>query len=111
MKKMDKPSVSVIILSVLLVLSISFSALQYFQRYASKDVIDREKLLVAVMWEINNGENKISKDEIRDITVLKSKAGVYPYYYDVAINLKNGEQILYSWKDKNQTDVEIINIR
>lgn len=111
MKKKDKPSVSVIVLSILLILFIGLSALQYFQKYSISDVKDREKLLVAVMWEISNGENKIFKDEIKDITVLKSKAGVYPFNYDVAINLKNGEQILYAWKDKNQTDVEILNIK
>lgn len=110
MKNKDKPSITVIVLSVLLVLCIVFSAFQYFQRYSAQEVKDREKLLVAVMWEMNNTENKISRDEIKNITVLKSKAGVYPFHYDVVINLKNGKQILYAWKDRNQTEVEKISI-
>lgn len=96
-------------LSVLLVISLAFSGLQYFKSFSAKEVEDREELLKAVLWKINE-ESTISKEDIDEIKVLKAKAGIYPLNYDVAINMKSGEQILYSWTDENKTDVRRSNV-
>ncbi|WP_217587496.1 hypothetical protein [Lentibacillus saliphilus] len=92
-------------LTALLIVSLAFSGIQYFNRLSKQEVEDREELLEAVMWKITE-EDTIPKEDIEEIIVLKAKAGVYPLNFDVAINMKNGEQILYSWTDKNKTDVK-----
>lgn len=108
MKKEKKYKITIMILSFLLILTLGFSILQFFQKYSKEDVKTREELLTAVMWKISNSEENIPKKDIESITVLKAKAGVYPLNYDVAINLKNGDQILYSWKDETKNDVQIM---
>ncbi|WJE14011.1 hypothetical protein QRD89_00015 (plasmid) [Halobacillus sp. ACCC02827] len=109
MKKERNYKTTIMILSVLLIFMSGFSGFQFFQKYSKEEIENREELLTAVMWEITSGEDNISREDIEDITVLKAKAGVYPLNYDVAINMKNGDQILYSWKDENKSDVQRTN--
>lgn len=87
-------------LSLLLVVSTFWGIFESFNKVSEEELQEREDLLIATMFELD-----IPQDEIDEIKVLKAKAGEPPMNYDVAINLKNGEQILYSWKDKSKNEV------
>lgn len=108
-KKEKKYKVIIVVLSILLIAALGFSTLQSFRSYGPDEVNEREELLEAVMWELNSEHNILEKSEIEDITVLKSKSGIYPLNYEVALNLENGEQLLYSWKDQEKSEVWISN--
>lgn len=105
MKKERKYKFTIAILSVLLILAVGFSAIQYFEDYSMGDRADREELLEAVMWEISQQDSGVDRNEIKGIQVLKAKSGGYPLNYDVAVNLSGGQQLLYSWTDESKTEV------
>lgn len=109
MRKDKKYKIIIVILSILLITSLGFSTLQTFGSYGPDEVNEREELLEAVMWELNSEHKSLEKSEIENITVLKSKSGIYPLNYEVALNLKSGEQLLYSWKDQEKSGVWISN--
>lgn len=101
----NKNKLFVIILGVLLIASLLSSIGIYFSKVSIEEVNDREELLVATMTDLYNGDHDIDVEDIVEIKVLKSKAGVPPMNYNVALNMKNGEQILYSWHDESKTKV------
>lgn len=100
----EKYKLALIILSSLLVMSLFFSVYLLTTRYSANELQEREEILVATLWKLEE-ENSIPKDKIENIRALKAKAGFYPKYYKVAINLKDGKQILYTWTDENKTEV------
>lgn len=105
MKKERKYKFTIGTLSVLLIMAVGFSAFQYFEDYSMGERAEREELLEAVIWEISQDGSGIDRNEIKGIQVLKAKSGVYPLNYDVAVNLSDGQQILYSWKDESKAEV------
>lgn len=94
-----------IILSVLTVVLLAFSIYKIWEDQKMGNVQEREELLSTVMWEVATN-SEILKEDIDNIKVLKSHAGVYPFNYDVAINLKDGTQLLYGWADKEKSNVK-----
>lgn len=105
---MKKEKITIIVLSILLIAVAVFSIFQLSQKHTTEDVKTREELLTAVMWEITDGKTTIKKENIKEIVVLKAKSGVFPLNYDVAINMKNGDQILYSWKDESKKELLVL---
>ncbi|QHT46220.1 hypothetical protein M662_06840 [Bacillus sp. SB49] len=109
MLKGKKSKWTIFILAAALVCLSIFSMYQMLQNYSQQELHDREELLAAVMWEITNEDSGLAKEAIDEITVIKAKAGIPPFNYDVAVNKKNGEQVLYSWKDEEKSAVQRIN--
>lgn len=87
-------------LTLLLVVSIIGGIFESINKISEEELREREELLIATMLELD-----IPQDDIDEIKVLKAKAGEPPMNLDVAINLKNGEQTLYSWKDKSKKEI------
>jgi flagellar basal body-associated protein FliL len=95
-----KSNLIIIVLSALLLLVSGYSIYLNLHTISKSEVKEREEILVAALPEIN-----IPSDEIDEIVVLKSKAGIYPYMYNVAVNKKNGTQIIYGWADRDKSRV------
>ncbi|SDC70543.1 hypothetical protein [Shouchella lonarensis] len=95
----------IIILSVLLVIVSVIAIMQYYESYRVGDVETREELLTEAMWQISH-DPSLDKEKIETIKVLKSYAGVPPFNYSVAVDLKNGERIRYSWGDVQKKRVD-----
>lgn len=68
-------------------------------------VDDGEKLLAAVEAEMEANPG-IHHAEVVSVELLKSKSGVPPLNYDVAINYEDGSQVLYSWTDETMTHLQ-----
>lgn len=101
---MTRYKVYILILTACTLIFGCITIYHFYDRYRIGDIKEREILLEAVMWEITKN-NSISQEEVDEIKVLRSDAGVYPYFYGVVINMKNGEQISYTWSDKSKTGV------
>lgn len=92
------------ILSITFLLVIVFYFL--YQNYSLGSRDEREEILTAVIFNLTENQ-EVSEEEIDKIYVLRSYAGVYPYYYSVAVEFKNGKRIKYGWADKEKSHVEI----
>lgn len=89
----------ILVLSILSGLLFILVVFQFVTTIPKDEVKERERLLAAVVREI-----KIPEEDIEEITVLWTKA-LDPYKYGVAINKKNGNQVVYYWKDENKEEV------
>ncbi len=77
-----------------------------YQNYKFGSREDREELLVAVMFDIIENRS-ISEEEVKEIEVFRSQAGVYPFFYNVQVTLNNGDRILYAWSNKEKSNLNI----
>lgn len=73
-------------------------------KYGSRE--NREELLVAVMFDVIENRS-ITEEEVKDIEVFRSQAGVYPFFYNVQVTLNNGDRMLYRWSDKEKSNLSI----
>lgn len=105
MKKTKQFKVTSITLGVLLLASIFFSITLYFSTVSKQEVIERKELLTISLEHLYNANHTINIGEIEEIKVLKAKAGAPPMNYNVALNMKNGDHILYSWLDDRKSGV------
>ncbi|WP_431802314.1 hypothetical protein [Halobacillus andaensis] len=95
-----KSKIIITVLSLLLAMVSGYSIYLNLHTISKEEADEREEILAEAMPEIDTPE-----EEIEEIVVLKSKAGTYPYMYNVAVNKKDGTQILYSWADKDKSRV------
>ena len=79
-----------------------------YQNYAWGSREEREELLVAVMFDLFEVQ-ALTKQDVRDIEVFRSDAGVYPFFYNVLVTLNNGKELSYKWgsKEKDTFDISI----
>lgn len=81
---------------------------QHYSKQSEQIAIEQGELMNAVVHEVG-ADDSIRDEDIREFIVLESKAGIPPFNYDIAVNLKDGTQILYTWSDKEKTGVDRIN--
>ncbi|HEX6594772.1 MAG TPA: hypothetical protein VF095_09310 [Bacillota bacterium] len=67
---------------------------------------EREELLAAVIFDITE-KQVVPKKDIKEIYVIKHSDGVYPFNYEVVLELKNGTRTVYQWENENKTKVMI----
>lgn len=94
----------IIVFSVITVLSVIVIYFLY-QNYSLGSRDEREEILTAVTFDLSENRG-IKQEEIEEIYVIRSYAGVYPFYYQVTVDLKNDVRIWYQWADKEKTKVK-----
>lgn len=99
---MKKSLFLVVFLSLLI--SLGTTIYFYYQNYTLGDREDREELLIAVMIDLFEVES-ISKGDIEEIKVFRTDAGIYPFYYNISVSLKNGEELSYEWANKEKSSL------
>ena len=77
-----------------------------YKNYQIGDIDEREEILVATTYDLFYKKN-IDLKEINKIQVYRQDAGVYPFFYLVSVDLKNGVSYSYKWKDKNKNELDI----
>lgn len=82
------------------------TAKSYYEDYSLGDRNEREELLTAVVFDLAENE-KILEENIKSIDVVRHSDGVYPFYYEVIIDLKDDTRITYSWVNEKKTKVMI----
>ncbi|KGA96725.1 hypothetical protein AJ85_00970 [Alkalihalobacillus alcalophilus ATCC 27647 = CGMCC 1.3604] len=101
-----KDKITIGIMSIVTILSLILSSVLYFEQVSNEAMREREELLIEVVKHLYSKENTTTNvHQISQIRALKSKAGVYPFNYDVVIDMKNRDQIIFSWEDKSKTKV------
>ena len=81
---------------------------QHYSKQSELIAIEQGELMNAVVHEVG-ADDSIREEDIEEFIVLESKAGTPPFNYDIAVNLRDGTQILYSWSNKEKTGVDRIN--
>jgi hypothetical protein len=105
---MEKKSYLMVGLTGLLLAIGGVGVAQHYNKQSEQIAIEQGELMNAVVHEVG-ADDSIRAEDIEVFIVLESKAGTPPFNYDIAVNLKDGTQILYSWSDKEKTGVERIN--
>ncbi|MCT6926062.1 hypothetical protein [Metasolibacillus sp.] len=79
-----------------------------YQNYRMGNVEDREELLAAVIFDLYEVQS-LTKEDVRDIEVFRSDAGIYPYFYNVLVTLENGSALSYTWgsPEKDYFDIDV----
>lgn len=77
-----------------------------YENYRLGDRNEREELLTAVIFDVTKNKN-ISEEDIKDIHVAKHYDGVYPFNYEVMLDLKNKKRITYQWENNKKNKVMI----
>lgn len=86
---------------------LSFTTIRsVYENYKLGDRNEREELLTAVIFDVIKNQN-ISEEDIEDIHVAKHYDGVYPFNYEVMIDLKNKKRIIYQWENDEKNKVII----
>lgn len=101
---MKNKVLSLIMFSFLLIF-LGFTVYFYYQNYTLGNREDREELLIAVMFDLFEVESITEKD-IEEIKIFRTDAGVYPFYYNVSVKLKNGEELSYEWANKEKSSLK-----
>lgn len=94
--------INVFVIVILLGVIIYFN----YQNYRLGEREDREELLVAVVFDLIEIES-ISKEDVKEIKVFRQDAGVYPFYYNILVRLKNGEELSYEWANKEKSSLTV----
>lgn len=96
----------IVVISLIIVLS-GIVIYYYYKDYSLGSRHEREELLTAVVFDLS--ENKgIKQEDIEEIYIIRSYAGVYPFFYQARVNLKGDRDIWYDWIDKDKTGVKTI---
>lgn len=85
---------------------VTFTSTQIISNYKNGDQEIREKLLVAATYELALNKN-IKHENIQKIHVTKGPNGAFPFNYAVIVDMKNGDQHYYEFKDKDMKEVEM----
>lgn len=81
-----------------------------YQNYKFGSREEREELLIAVMFDVIENRS-IEEEQLKDVRVFRSQAGVYPFFYHVEVDLINGDRILYTWSNKEKNKLNITDYR
>lgn len=100
-----KNKVLSLIMFLFLLIFLGFTVYFYYQNYTLGNREDREELLIAVMFDLFEVES-ITEEDIEEIKIFRTDAGVYPFYYNVSVKLKNGEELSYEWANKEKSSLK-----
>lgn len=95
-----------ILLSVVVLVLICVIGYLKYKDYTIGNIDEREELLIETTYDLFQEKNIDLKD-VSKIQVTRLDAGVYPFFYSVTVDLKNGESYEYGWKTKEKDELEI----
>jgi len=89
----------------LIVILLGIVIYYYYKDYRLGSREEREEILTATLFDLSENR-EMKQGEIEEIFIIRSYAGIYPFFYQVRVQLKNGQNIKYRWTDKEKTAVE-----
>ncbi|MDW0110054.1 hypothetical protein [Sporosarcina aquimarina] len=95
-----------ILIYILIISLIAMFIYFNYENYKVGEVEEREELLVATTFDLVENQN-IKMEDIENIKVYRLNTGVYPFFYNIVVVLKNGKEFYYEWADKDKKKLNI----
>ena len=77
-----------------------------YQNYKLGSREDREELLTEVVFDLVE-KRSMTKEDVKEIQIFRMDAGVYPFFYNVLVTLKDGKELSYTWGNKEKSKLNV----